>query len=519
MSEGMAGQGGRGVDGAPGLVDSVAVLVRGWRLIVGAGAVAGAVAAVILLVATPRQWESVATVVIVPPKLASELQPAALTVQGYQKLLESGSVIAETRRRLAERGQLDSSEPLRLGKEIESRIFVSRRAEETSLSPMVQAVAYGATAEQAAAIANVWTQVFLEKAREMTAGATSPMVEFIEARFADSGRSLTAAEAERLRVVAGYSARHDAAADRWDREITARKARGNAEVAAYRAESSRLVAALVGRGGLETRRAQLATARQSLGELSAEMGRVSGQLARQELELDAARRQLAATPPLVEVRKAITDDALWQASASPSATPVDWRAIAGRTLVSQEVNPLHTELSSAVARLEMETGALKPRFEQLSALGADLARSIDERQQAIDADEAAVTALREERTAGEASMTATNASEIGILDRARSRELAAVRAEWDTEVGRLDRTITAERELFASLAEAHNQTLMARTEPGTEDIRLASPAVPPQLPEPRGALLKSVLAAALAALIGAFFVMAREARARGEQRA
>ncbi len=510
-----AGEAGRGerTGVAPlGLVDTVGTLMRSWRLIAGAALVAGAVALTVVVLAVPRRWESATTVVIVPPKFSSELKPATLTLLGYQKLLESGSVIAETHRRLREQGMLRRDEPLRLGIEIDSRIFVSRKSEETSLSPMVQAVAYGATGEQAAAIANTWTQVFLEKTRELSLGATSPMIDFVDARFGEAGKSLGTLEDQRLALVARFSTRHDAAADRWDRETTARQARGDAAVASYRAESSRLLDEYASEHGLETRRAQLAAARQSLTELGAESGRVAAVRAQKVLELDAARRQLAAAPPLVAVRKAMSDDAVWQTAAQQAGKPADWATLTGRTLVTEEVNPLYTELASTAARLGMETDALKPRAEQLAALAAELVRSIDEQQRALVKDEAGLTALRAERDAGAAALVQSNATDLGILARARSRELAAIKGEWDTELNRVDRTLVAVRDLFTSLAKAHNQAVLARTESGIEDVRLASPAVAPLAAEPRGAVLKGALAAVLGALFAMVFVVAREAR-------
>ncbi len=45
-------------------------------------------------------FKATATLVIVPPSVSSELQPEELTLQGYQRLLESDAVRAQTRSRV-----------------------------------------------------------------------------------------------------------------------------------------------------------------------------------------------------------------------------------------------------------------------------------------------------------------------------------------------------------------------------------------------------------------------------------
>ena len=136
--------------------DIVRFLARHKVLILVPAVVAAILTVLVVYLAVPAEYEASAVLVIVEPRFSSELKPPALSVQAYQNLLESDAILAEARRRLQAQGQLGKSDLLRRGREVETKIFVSRRAEETSLAPMIQVVATGRTPAQAAAIANTW---------------------------------------------------------------------------------------------------------------------------------------------------------------------------------------------------------------------------------------------------------------------------------------------------------------------------------------------------------------------------
>ena len=192
------------------LADVVAFVRRHLLLICGLPLAAGVVTGVAMLLAVPRSYEASATLVVVPPKFSSDLKPSTLTVQGYQKLLESDAAIAEAKRRLVEKGVLKADDPLRLNRELESRIFVSRRADELSLAPMLQAVARGASPAKAAAIANTWAEVFLERTKSLIAGSTSSTVQFIDEPYPRVRAELANLEDERVTANDTYQKRSTA---------------------------------------------------------------------------------------------------------------------------------------------------------------------------------------------------------------------------------------------------------------------------------------------------------------------
>src|SRR5215813_4978124 len=129
------------------LVQLVRFFLRHWALIGGMALVAGFTAALYMAFSVPRTYEASATLVIVSPQFSSEFKPPTLTVQGYQKLLESDAVLAETKKRLVQQRVLAAGDTLRLRGNVETRIFVSAQSETTSLAPMLQTVARGQSAE------------------------------------------------------------------------------------------------------------------------------------------------------------------------------------------------------------------------------------------------------------------------------------------------------------------------------------------------------------------------------------
>jgi len=491
--------------------DIVQFFRRNAALIFGTAVMAGLVTAAVLLVVVEKTYEASATLIIVPPKFSSELKPQTLTVQSYQKILESDAVIVEAKKRLVERGLFAAERPLRLGKELETRIFVSRRAEETTLAPMLQAVARGKTGEHAAAIANTWAEVFLERTRELVAGTTSSTVKFIDEQYPQIRDSLAKLEDTRVIEANALQKRFNEAATRWGDRITTFKGETGSLAATFQAETRRLVEEFNSEHSLDNRKAQLAALRKAYGELQEEQVRVTSLLQLKHLQLDAARKQLAETPQLLTLQKAITDDALWRSLTDSKSGNADWKALQQRSLATQEVNPVFTSLSAKLAEIEMDVNAMVPRA---TALTTDLAR-ISADMKVLDGDvrmnEAELEKLTRERDAGLQKLTEDRANKLSQLTRGRDEELDGIRRDTDTRLGQLDRAIDQQRDLFSQLAKNYNQALLAKGEQGIEDVRLGAPAVPPAQAQSRGRAIKSLLAAMLGGMLGLGLALVREA--------
>jgi len=489
----------------------VAFFRRNAALIFGSALGAGLLTAVAVVLFVPQTWEASATLVVVPPPLVSELKPSTLTVQAYQKLLESDAVVAEARRRLEREGVVDASDRLRVGKELQTRIFVSRRAEETTLAPMLQAIVRARTGEAAARIANVWAEVFLERVRELVAGTTSTAVQFIEQQFPEARQRLASLEDARVAAANEFQRRLDEAATTWDARITAYRSETASLLAGYQAETTRMVEEEKSRHELQTRQAQLASLQAVFADLQNEQARVQSQLAQKELELAASRRQLAETPQFISLKKAITDDALWQSVASPGKSASGWQSLEGKSLASQEINPIYTEIASRTARVEAEVNALTPRAAQLEAELAGLAATLRQLQEAVGSATAAVDRLAKEREAGLAALQGERENGLVTLQRQRQQELDAIQRERDTRLAQLDRDIDQHRELFAQLAKGYNQALLAKAGQDVEDVRLAAAAVTRAEPESRRTLVTAGFVSVLVAILAVASAALREA--------
>jgi len=477
---------------------------RHWRLVFGTAFAFGLVTAVAVVLFVPRSWQASATLVIVPPKFASELAPGTLTVQGYQQLLASDAVLAEAKRRLVEAGRVEPDLVLRIGRNVETRIFVARRAEELELAPMVEAIARGRTPEQAAAIANTWAEVFLDRTNELMAGTTSSTVAFIEAEYPEARAALAQLERDKVEEANRLQTSLDEAAARWSHRITGFDNETAGQIAGFRAETRALIEAYQGEKALGLRRARIDSLRTTYSELQQEQARVSSRLQLRRLELAAARQQLTATPQFITLQKAITDEALWQRAGGSTSEP-DWKALKERMLLTQEANPVFTALAARVSELEVEVVSLEPRADELSHQLEEIAAQLKSLDLELRADEAGLELLERQREAALAVLTATRANERAGLERLEAQEITALERGRGARLAQLDRDIDQQRRLFEDLAGSYNQAQLAKSQRNIESVRLGAAAQPPSLPERRGAALSGILAA----LVGGILAIGR----------
>ncbi len=490
--------------------DIVAFFSRNWKLIFGASLVFGAVTAAYVLAFVHHAYEASATLVVIPSKFASELKPSILTVQGYRALLESDAVIAETKRRLVEKGTLRPQDTLSLGAGIETRVFF-RRGDEAPLAPMLQAVARGASGEAAAAIANTWAEVFVERTRELMAGTTSSTVQFIDAQYPLAQARTAEMEDQRVTAINALQKRYDDAATASDSRMSVFKNETSDLVATFKAETERVIEEYRSTRNLETRNLQLDALRKAYSELQGSQAQVSAQLQEKQLQLDATKKQLAATQQFVTLRKAITDDALWGAVERGKETPTNWAALQGKTLETQELNPVHTDLAHRLAQLESDVNALTPRAAQLSQRLAEISDEAAKMDLAVSADQAGLGKLTQERDAGLAKLQEVRSNALADLTRQRQSELDAIKRDWDAKAAQMDRDIAQQRDLLAELTKNYNQAALAKGQQGMEDVRIGAPAAAPDHALPRGGTVKVLVALIFGGCIGIGIALVREA--------
>ncbi|MEJ2190482.1 MAG: hypothetical protein P8Y93_13975 [Acidobacteriota bacterium] len=211
------------------------------------------------------------------------------------------------------------------------------------------------------------------------------------------------------------------------------------------------------------------------------------------------------------MHKAITDDALWEAVASSKKEKADLDELRGKTLTTQEMNPVFTDLSSKTASIEMDLNALVPRAKQLSTRLAAMAQELQTLDTSLRADNASYEKLTREREAGLENLQNEGDLQISILERRKQQELDAIDRERTARVDQLTRSIDQQKQLFGQLAENYNEATLAKAEQNVEDVRLAADAVPPDHAEGRRLVMKTVLAAGLGLLVGLMLALALEA--------
>lgn len=462
-------------------VVQVVRFLRRQALLILATALVGALAiAVVVVFVLPDRFEASTTLVVVPLTFKSELMPSILPVQGYQRLLESDGIIGETTQRLIADGAIAPGRRLRIGRDLTSRIFVSRRAEERTLAPIIEAVAFASSAEQAAAIANGWAAVFLENAKRLSKSSLSPTLALIESEFKRERANLESLEQQRAEVANEYSERVDLLAQSWDRKrVEAEKATED-KLTQYHKET---------RLAMEQVVQEVASGEPSVAESVLAPDTPLGHRLSQLMVL---RTQLAQTPRFHVLETAINEDTLWQAFALHQAQKLDLQSALGRTLLSQEVNVVHDELTLRLSQLETDLEEISPA----------------ERQWVRRAS-AGLEDLQRARAAELAKLLSDRALVASDLKRQGAREIAVLRREQANALGQLERDVRHKQVLFDKLASNFNEVILARAEQGGQDILRAASAVAPGKPQ-KQLLVKLLVGAFLGGLLGLFLGVVRE---------
>ena len=496
------------------LGDLIAMCRRSWKAVVVGAVVVGTMVLLAMLFIVPPQYEASAVLVVVQPTFSSELEPATLTVQGYQRLLESDAVIAETTRRLTGDGVLGPSASLRLGAEIHSRIFVSSRSEENELAPMIEATSRWSDAETAAEITNTWSAVFLEQVRQLMGGTTSTTVQFVDAQYRLAKSDLTTLEEQRLDIDRSFFIESDTTSREWDQKILRHETESEELISTYSAETTALVENLKADLNLTTRAAQLTALRRAYEDLQDEQAKVESQLALNQLRLESAQKQLETTSETLKLQRGITDDAVWATIVSSATDATKLDSVFDQRLIAEELNPVYINLSTRASQLELEVRALEPRAEQLRNRLATMTEDIRSLDTGLSADLAAVEKLTQERSAGIKNLKRARTLGLEHLQQEKERALDLLEKRWETDVVQIEREITQQENLFSELAANFNEASLAKADPGAEDIRIGAPAVPPTRPNASHAILRSALAALVGGFLGFVFAIVRDSDPR-----
>ena len=400
--------------------------------------------------------------------------------------------MVETMRRLTEAGVLEEEQNLLLDRDIESKIFVSRRQETTSLAPMIEAIGEARDPDKAAEIVNTWVAVFLETTRAALQEATTADVDLVETQYPQTREELEVRENEWDEVANQYQQRITETATGNDRRIADYKRKTLDLVSEFITES-RLMLEDVLSDGLRELAPSL---------FSADPDGASQFVVERLHQLASVRAQMAGTLSIVELEKAITDDALWHSQVIQEADNTDLSEVARRSLVSQEVNPIYVDL--AVRAMEIEVELQKYTNLAPSAL-PKLLRDLER--------------IERERSAGLAKLQADRTLEVAVLRREQRRELEALERERSTRLTQLRRPIDLLASLERDLRRNYSQAVLAKAQVNIEGLRLAAPAVPSPYEEQQQILAKTAIAFILGALLGALIAFSRAIRRSAAEQA
>jgi uncharacterized protein involved in exopolysaccharide biosynthesis len=488
-------------------------LRRWWLQIAVPAVVAGVAAALALSLFVTPQYEAAATLVIMPLELSSELAPPVLSVQGYRELLGSDAVVAETARRLRDAGVLEPNETLELGSNLRSEIFVSRRAENEVLAPFVKGRATADDPVAAAEIVNTWTAVFRETSRDLRLGNTREASDIVETQFANAKDTLEDLTEQRIEAADQYAQLIDAATLEWNQRISSAEGRWEAVRLGLDNETEDLVTEYQ----TETRTSMMTLAREE-GWLAtsdragagSSPARVSPATEAQLRRILSLRIQLAQTPELLVLEKAISDPALWEVIALDEAATIDGEAVWSQRLQTQEINPAYSELVLRLSSLELE-------FDQATSEQARTTeRAMEEIESLQRSRNGGLTKLIGERTHAANDLDREWHLEIQGLRDDKRRALDLMRDQRDARLAGLDREIEQAETFYGELGRSVNEAKLATTQEEASYIRVASPAVPPDEPVGGRTIVVVLSAVLIGALLGILVSWFREAAALPE---
>jgi len=426
-----------------------------------------------------------AILAIIPPKESSDLLPSTLTIQGFQELLESDAVVAATEARLVEAGDLSEGDHLSPD-QLTSRIFVSQRREDTLLAPMIRLEARSPSAERAQAIVSTWASVFLKNAHDLMFGTISTTSQFVQTQYPEVRDRLGEIEKEHARTADELDRRRADAATRWDRELSEARSEAARQTALYDAETDRLIAAFRAEHQLASRQGELDSLRGVLKDHQKERAQLGARLASLESEVHQLDNQVAEIAPVMSLARSIDADVLAAALAGRDKGAGSLDALKDLKLSTEVQNPVFNQLAAEAARRTTDLGVLRPREEQLAGQIESETARVGRLEQGLAEDEAALTKLRAERSAGATALNEKRKVIEQSLATERDTELALIDRERERRLAPLERQIEQEHGLFDQLSAKYNDTLLAKGEEQIDVIRLAAPAVLPRAPLPRG---------------------------------
>lgn len=465
------------------LTDSIRFLYRNRFLILGWGlglGIAGAAASYALI--TPV-FEAEALLKIDPPPGDVKTVNTSLNVPGYQRLVENDSIIAEVRTRLIREGKIAADATLQIGKELKTAAFISKKDESVAIAPYIQLMASDADAERAATIANIWTEVFLQRVHALNVGGTKNNFAVTELQFQQQRARLATVEDTRAKFADETQVKQAALIQEWDRKVADSIQSAAKAKAEYINETKRLVETFSAEKNLEVRSAILDSSREGLQALHGEKVGIKSRLEQRRIELATAKTRLEVTPANLITRRAISDEATWQAIASDKMTPEQRKKFLSQGMITEQANPEYEALASQINKLEIDVSFLTTREEKLEEDIKAKTKILQAEEIVLRTTKASFDELKRNREIGVQALTEDNDLKIASLKRERDIVVEGFKRQTDNRLAILDRDIAEARTQYAILAKQYSDGQIAQLLADRQDIHLAAPAVAPTKPQ------------------------------------
>jgi len=300
--------------------------------IIGVTVLAGLVGAIVALL-SPDLYRAETVLVVTSVELTEDealgaVIPEALSPKVYEILATSNDVLGKTLRALREK-QVFETEPPKLRPFSQmvraSTQVVDPTTRPMNYSPLLILNAEADSQELASAIVDTWADVLIETARTANATRVSGAVELladVQARNRDHLNEALAAVYES-------------------------KAEANPEIALLEMEERQT----------------------AMNQIESQLATIEADREGFERQLNAARKSLAETKPIIELRKAPEDTAVWLSHIEDEG---EENPLAGKSMITEELNPVHTQLEMDESNAQQNLMQQEGRAERLKQELADL---------------------------------------------------------------------------------------------------------------------------------------------------
>ncbi len=509
-----------------GLTSAIRILLAKWRYPV-IGAIVCAVAAAMFASLRPNRFETRATLVLQPPPFkeagkqagkegdsdVTALIPKTMQVSDYAVLLNCDAVL----HRLASAMRMYSSdadgfmvENLRGALSVTTHT-TGRDTAGAKYSPVIELVAVARSAELAARLANTWATVAEEMVAEATGKTKQDSTVFLEDEHGVAQKDLLQAESSQQQSQDLYAQQITEISNETQKLVADLQDQSAHQLDELTDKWDTKISELEAKLALDRKETELSAKLAGISKLEDELATVKIQMADMSTRLSSLQGEIQQHPELRVLSKAITDNALWMQVTKSDADKGGGlpEALRDKELRSEEINPIHDQLSLEMADVRIVLDSLPKREKQL----LEAVQSIRDEYDALLADRAKASLLleqadRQKELEIEILRRDTDVARMQ-LEEDRKTKLAILKRDADLKKTQLDREVTSQKGKFDVLATKYLSARFAQADKSTDIVQIGE-AAPPAKPLHKSRLLLAFLGLAVGVMLGAGYVIAED---------